>query len=74
MYSSVKQIVASAIKKQIRKIKVGYKFHDRAWNVSVIYPEIKLSGKWLKEAGFNEGQEIKIIVENQKLVIVPIEN
>jgi antitoxin component of MazEF toxin-antitoxin module len=35
-------------------------------------PEIKLSGKWLRESGFNEGQEVKVVVENQKLIIIPI--
>lgn len=35
-------------------------------------PEIKLCGKWLKESGFIEGQEVKVVIENQKLVIVPI--
>lgn len=60
------------MKKQERKIKVGYKFQERSYHQLIKIPEIKLAGKWLKEAGFHEGQEIKVIVENQKLVIVPI--
>jgi len=58
-------------KSKERKIKVGYKYHDRAYRQSLILPEIKLSGKWLHESGFIQGQEIRIIVENQKLIVVP---
>lgn len=61
------------MKKQERKLKVGYKFQNRAFHQMVKMPEIKLSGKWLRESGFSEGQEVRIEVENQKLIIVPIE-
>jgi toxic protein SymE len=61
------------MKKQERQLKIGYKFQNRAYRQLVAIPEIKLSGKWLKESGFYEGQEVKIIVENGKLVIVPKE-
>lgn len=60
------------MKKHERKLKVGYKFQNRAFHQMVMMPEIKLCGKWLKESGFTEGQEVKVVVENQKLVIVPI--
>lgn len=35
------------------------------------YPQIKLFGKWLKAAGFQQGQTIKISIENGKLLIEP---
>ena len=60
------------MKKQERKLKVGYKFQERAYRQSVITPEIKLCGKWLKESGFSEGQDVKIVVQNKKLIITPI--
>ncbi len=60
------------MKKQERKITVGYRFQNRVRQQMVKAPEIKLAGKWLKESGFEEGQEVKVIVERKKLVIVPI--
>ena len=61
------------MKKQERKLKIGTKFQNRSFRQIVIMPELKLTGKWLKESGFEEGQEVKVIVENKKLVIVPYE-
>ena len=52
---------------------VGYKFQNRAFHQMVMIPEIKLTGKWLKESGFEEGQYVKVIVEDKKLVIMPLE-
>ena len=65
------KLIVNNMKKQERKLKVGCKFQNRAFHQMVMMPEIKLCGKWLKESGFCEGQEIKVVVENQKLVIVP---
>jgi hypothetical protein len=59
--------------KKERKLTVGYKFQNRAFNQLVQMPEIKLTGKWLKESGFEEGQQVKVIVQEKKLVIVPLE-
>jgi hypothetical protein len=59
--------------KKERKLTVGYKFQNRAFNQLVQMPEIKLTGKWLKESGFEEGQQVKVIVQEKKLVIVPME-
>lgn len=60
------------MKKQERQLKIGYKFQNRAHNQLVKMPEIKLIGKWLKESGFEEGQEVKVIVSDKKLIIVPV--
>lgn len=73
MYNSKNQKVAQTIKKQVRPMKIACKFQERAYFQMVKVPEIKLAGKWLTEAGFLHGQEIKVIVENQKLVIMPLE-
>jgi toxic protein SymE len=59
--------------KKERKLTVGYKFQNRAFHQLVQMPEIKLAGKWLKESGFEEGQQVKVIVQEKKLVIVPLE-
>lgn len=59
--------------KKERKLTVGYKFQNRAFHQMVMMPEIKLTGKWLKESGFAEGQQVKVIVQEKKLVIVPLE-
>lgn len=59
------------MKKQERKLTVSYRFQNRAYQQMVMIPEIKLTGKWLKKSGFEEGQPIKVIVEDKKLIIVP---
>lgn len=61
------------MKKQERMLTVGYKFQNRAFQQMVMIPEIKLTGKWLKESGFEEGQYVKVIVEDKMLIIVPLE-
>lgn len=62
------------MKKQARKLKIGSKFQERDFRQTVIVPEIRLCGKWLKELNFHEGMEVKIKVQNKKLVITPIES
>lgn len=56
--------------KQERKLKVGYKYQQRAYQM-VKSPEIKLTGKWLKESGFRIGQDVKVLVEQDRLIIIP---
>lgn len=68
----VSKIKSNNMKKQERQLKIGYKFQNRSFRQMVKMPEIKLSGKWLKDSGFSEGQDVKVVVENQKLVIIPI--
>lgn len=35
-------------------------------------PQIRITGKWLKEAGFKKGGKVKIEIIRNKLVLVPI--
>ena len=56
--------------KNERKLRVGYKYQQRAYQM-VKAPEIKLTGKWLKECGFKIGQDIKVQILEGKLVIIP---
>jgi toxic protein SymE len=57
--------------KNIRKLKVYGKFTNHSNNKSFV-PEIRLSGKWLKELGFKQGQSIIIICEEDKITIQKI--
>jgi toxic protein SymE len=50
------------------------KHESRAYSQYIIVPEIRLAGKWLMESGFEYGQNIKIEVENGKLVITKKED
>jgi toxic protein SymE len=34
-----------------------------------LYPWIKLSGRWIEQAGFSAGQQVRIAVEQCKLII-----
>lgn len=61
------------MKKHERKLTIGYKFQNRVFHQMVQMPEIKLTGKWLKQSGFEEGQQVKVIVQDKKLVIVPFD-
>ena len=36
-------------------------------------PAIRFEGKWLEEAGFRQGQQVEILVEENKLVIMTAE-
>ena len=35
-------------------------------------PQIRITGKWLKDAGFKKGAKVKIEIVRNKLVLVPI--
>ncbi|WP_429773989.1 SymE family type I addiction module toxin [Agaribacillus aureus] len=54
--------------KNFRKLKIYPKSQNRTYD-SVTFPEIRLTGKWLKELGFREGQEILIEQQQNKLII-----
>jgi toxic protein SymE len=56
------------MKKNQRTIKISGKYQARA-NEEIIVPEIKLSGKWLKESGFSSGRQVAVQVEKDRLVI-----
>ena len=35
-------------------------------------PQIRITGKWLKQAGFKKRSKVRIEVQRNKLVLVPI--
>ncbi|AEA44952.1 SymE family type I addiction module toxin [Fluviicola taffensis] len=51
-----------------RKIKIQPRFILRKYDKTIV-PEILLKGKWLAEMGFKAGQEVKIELNENKLVI-----
>lgn len=62
------------MKKHERKLTVSYKFQNRAYQQMVMIPEIRLTGKWLKKSGFDEGLKVNVVVEEKKLIITLDEN
>lgn len=54
---------------QYRRLKIYQKFRSRTRD-NITVPEIRLEGKWLKELGFEEGREIKIEQQMNKLTIL----
>lgn len=56
--------------KQERHLKVYPKYFDRvnSWR-PIIFPEIRLCGKWLQDIGFEHGQIIKVKQEKNKITI-----
>ncbi len=58
---------------QIRYITVYSHFSPRLFARECLVPQIRLNGKWLREAGFDVQDRIKIVVSNKCLVIIPDE-
>ena len=55
---------------QLRKLKIYQKHQPRDWNKYVAVPEIRLEGKWLRELGFEIGDQIEIKQQKNKLTII----
>lgn len=55
-------------KPEIRSIKIQPRFRRHKRKHSIV-PEIKLSGKWLEQKGFTEGQRVTITTMKGVLVI-----
>jgi toxic protein SymE len=53
---------------QFRKLKIYQKFRIGRWDNTIV-PEIRLEGKWLQALGFEEGKEIKVKQQKNKLTI-----
>lgn len=59
---------------QLRKMQVYSHFSPRRSGIYTTSPQIRLIGKWLKDAGFEVNDKIKIVVSKRCLVIIPDEN
>ncbi|MFZ5551574.1 MAG: SymE family type I addiction module toxin [Bacteroidota bacterium] len=55
-------------KNESRKLKIHPKFYSRTYK-TVVYPEIRLSGKWLQEAGFTSGNSVQVDCRKNKIII-----
>ena len=52
-----------------RRLKIQPKHIARSYNRYVIFPEIRLSGKWLQKIGFNYGNFVTIEHQQNKIII-----
>jgi len=59
---------------RVRTLKVYDKIFIRArflgCRYPVVFPEIRLIGKWLEDCGFEPGQHIDVITERNRLIII----
>jgi toxic protein SymE len=52
-----------------RKLKIQASTRYREFRQAVLFPEIRLCGKWLKNAGFSCGQTVTVTHERNRIVI-----
>ncbi|HBZ67592.1 MAG TPA: hypothetical protein DEO70_12210 [Bacteroidales bacterium] len=58
------------MKERVLKVLSRYRINKTgAYGTTVSFPEIRLSGKWLKIAGFNPGTHVRIEVSKNSLTI-----
>lgn len=57
------------IKTKNRRLKITAKYLQRPFNKGVYRSELRLSGKWLEEFGFEKGQFVDIVCEDKRLII-----
>lgn len=56
------------IMKSNRKTTVTYRYQQRSYSSKKV-PEIRMSGQWLKDLGFDTGKTLQITCEPEKLII-----
>lgn len=52
-----------------RRLKIQQKHMARTYNRYVIFPEIRLCGKWLLDIGFNCGNFVTVEHQQNKIII-----
>ncbi|GAA3783893.1 SymE family type I addiction module toxin [Flavobacterium ginsengiterrae] len=52
-----------------RRLKIQPKYMARSYHRYVIFPEIRLCGKWLQEIGFNCGNFVTVEHQRNKIII-----
>ena len=55
--------------KNQRKLTVQSQYQQTNKNSSIVYPSLKLSGKWLQESGFTPQDKVQVTVKQGVLVI-----
>lgn len=51
-----------------RRLKIYPKYFQRSYQ-AVVFPEIRLCGKWLQDSGFTYGQEVTVLHTQNKIII-----
>ncbi|WP_367118605.1 SymE family type I addiction module toxin [uncultured Chryseobacterium sp.] len=54
-----------------RQLKVHQRYISRSYHRYVIFPEIRLCGKWLQDMGFNCGESVIVCHKKNKIIITP---
>lgn len=52
-----------------RRLKVNSKVFQRQYNRYVLFPEIRLCGKWLQDLGFESGNYVTVECKNNEIRI-----
>ncbi|MEJ8842374.1 SymE family type I addiction module toxin [Lacibacter sp. H375] len=55
-----------------KKLKIQARHFSRAYYTSVVFPEIRLCGKWLTHAGFTAGEFVTIHYQKNKIIITQL--
>ncbi|WP_312305994.1 SymE family type I addiction module toxin [Chryseobacterium sp.] len=53
----------------IRNLTVSHKSFERAYRRLVFFPEIRLTGKWLLECGFEPGDKVLVTVRRNQITL-----
>jgi toxic protein SymE len=54
-------------------MRICNKYFNRKYGPGVMFPDIRLCGKWLFETGFKAGQYIEVKCEENRIVITHLE-
>ncbi|WP_264535210.1 SymE family type I addiction module toxin [Flavobacterium sp. N1736] len=52
-----------------RQLKIHRKYFSRSYRRYVVFPEIRLCGKWLQNIGFVHGKFVTVQHEKNKIII-----
>jgi toxic protein SymE len=56
-----------------RKLKIYSKYRPVASSYqSRIVPELRLCGAWLEQSGFKIGEQVRIVIKDQEIIIKPV--
>ena len=55
-----------------QRIKVSCSIRKLSWDREDWKPELRISGKWMVEAGFDYGEVVEVKVKKNKIILRPI--
>jgi len=53
-----------------RRVKIGRSFRRGRFGITVVVPFIRLSGKWLEQAGFRAGDNLLVDVQPEGIRLI----